>query len=165
MQALRPRGHYDWEKVVVNYNRLTGESANYDRLHDRFWTLARTKKPTGKHTKPSHVQRAHEILDMIDARVFSGINDGDDSGDAIDHAAAALHLDEEEGKEEQAHASAASSTSPPPPARVSSPSLSSSASSSSSSPEPRRAPQSFPQSELVPSGRGRGRRYQRPCRR
>jgi hypothetical protein len=123
VKAVLPRGHYEWEKVVGNYNTLTGESADYDRLHDKFFKLVRTVKPTGKNTKPTHVTRAQEISAEIDGSVYGGLGDEEEKEDNIDRAMQALLSEEEEQKDVAA-------SDPPSPRRASSPS------SSSSSPSP-----------------------------
>ena len=73
VRAVLPRGHHEWEKVVANYNALMSESADYNRLKDKFFKLVRTVKPTGKNTKPSHIQQAQEISAEIEARVHGGL--------------------------------------------------------------------------------------------
>jgi hypothetical protein len=137
VKAVLPRGHYEWEKVVGNYNTLTGESADYDRLHDRFFKLVRTLKPTGKNTKPTHVTRAQEISAEIDGRVYGGLGDGEEKEDVIDRAMQEVLSEEEEQKDVAASC-------PPSPRRASSPSSSSSPSpvSSLSSSSPVSGPRS-----------------------
>ena len=131
VRAVLPRGHHEWEKVVANYNALMSESADYNRLKDKFFKLVRTVKPTGKNTKPSHIQQAQEISAEIEARVHGGLGDGEDDDDAVDRAAQQLALSGDEGEEKEE--------------AVMAPSPSSAASSSSpSSPSMRRSIQSFP---------------------
>ena len=152
VRAVLPRGHQEWEKVVLNYNQLTGESADYDRLHGKFIKLARTVKPTGKHTKPTDVHRAQPIIRDIEARVEAGLGDGEDGDeDAIDGAAMQqLSLAPAAAAPASARASAPAPAPAPAPARAPasrSPSPpTSSSSSSSSSPRPGSRPhlRSFP---------------------
>ena len=124
VRAVLPRGHHEWEQVVSNYNALTGESADYERLHGKFFKLIRTVKPTGKNTKPTHVHTAQQINDEIEAHVFGG-EAGEADDDAID--AAAMQMEQEVEREEE-KADGAVSISPAPS------SSSSPASSRSSSP-------------------------------
>ena len=118
VRAVHPRGHHEWERVVANYNQLTGEDADYDRLKEKFFKLVRTVKPTGRNTKPTHVTLAQEINAEIEGRVYAGLGDGENDDDAIDRAALHLSLsnDEKDEKEEAAPLSppASSSSSPPP---------------------------------------------------
>ncbi len=90
---------------MSNYNSLTGESADYNRLKDKFFKLVRTVKPTGKNTKPAHVQLAQEINEEIESKVHGGQGDCDGDEDAIDramHLSMALSGEEGDEKEEAA---------------------------------------------------------------
>jgi hypothetical protein len=153
VRAVLPRGRHEWDKVVANYNQLTQESADCERLKEKFFKLVRTVKPTGRNTKPDHVTRAQEINDTIEAKVHGAVADGheEDSVDAVDLAE---RLALSDGKEEKSSQPSSSSSSDPlapssfslslfhPSSSLPSPSTSSS--SSSSAPATRVKPRVFP---------------------
>jgi hypothetical protein len=136
VQAILPRGQQEWNRVVENYNRVTGESADYDRVHDKFFRLAHTKKPTGKNTKPSYITRAQKLLADIEGRALAA--DDEEEVEPFDCPPAMSLSDQSDEK-------AAPSPSPLSiPSRASSPSQSSSSPSHSSSSSPTSQQRSFP---------------------
>lgn len=159
VEAVLPRGHYEWEKVVRNYNARTSEGADYDRLRNKFLNLYRAKKPTGKHTMPAHIVRAKRIADAIEQRVSGGVADGenDHDADAIDVAASESL---EEGQVETASLHSVDSCSSLSSLSSSSSSSSSSFSSLASAKTPSTAAASA-SSSAFPSDRTAGRKRQK----
>ena len=70
--GVLPRGHQEWEKVTRNYNLIADEASDQERIKNKFFSLAGTRKPTGKHTKPEQITRAVHISSLIDEKVFAG---------------------------------------------------------------------------------------------
>ncbi len=69
MEDILPRGGSDWTDVESRYNIRASSPRSADSLKAKFKSLVGSKKPTGTSTKSQTITKAHQVQELIEARV------------------------------------------------------------------------------------------------